>query len=100
MDLREQIMAANDFDTVAVEVWGCTVHLKSLSAKQVLEWDKLDTRTLIKSVILSLCDADGKKLFNDDDVPVLMDKSYNTIGIMMKVFNKLNGFDKEDAKKN
>ena len=100
MGLREQILEVDDFNTVAVEIWDCTVYLKSLSAKEGVEWDNFDNRTLLKFVILSLFDADGKKLFNDDDVPILMEKSYKTLGLLMDEFNKLNGFDKNVAKKN
>lgn len=107
MDLATAILAANDLETVAVEVpeWGVTVHVRGMTARErdAFELTYMDGgetgRQNFRSRLacLTLCDADGKRLFSFDDLEQLSGKS---AAAMQRVFDasmKLNGFTDSDV---
>ncbi len=99
---KDQIIAASDRKTIMVDVpqWGGNVMLKEMSAKSrgwlVEQWDKkrIGVATMpTYMVALSVVDADGKQLFNIDDIESLAQKSVAAIDIISAAALKLNGME-------
>lgn len=115
---KEQIFAANDLETVCVDVpeWGGSVHLRamngtqrdayetSLMEKQANGTYKVNTENMrAKLVCFCAVDEAGASLFTADDLDALASKSSAVIERLFDVAQKLNGLNKgavEDAVKN
>lgn len=105
MNLKEKILAANDFERVEVPMpeWGCSVWLESLSTEKVLAFDKqTDNKNVFTEVLLSCRDEEGNQIFEKEECDAVLKKSYKAMKILLDEFNKLNGFTMtvEDLKKN
>lgn len=107
-------MAANDSPREEVDCpeWGGTVFVRTLSAAERDRWEirceDLKTKGLLSNVrasllVLTLCDADGKLLFTENDAVELGKKSAAVVDRLFDVARRLNGIGQEQveaAKKN
>ncbi len=89
MDLREQILNADDLpsESVPVPEWGVTLHIRSMTGteRDVYDADLVGMRDMplkdkmrnmrAKLVVLCCVDESGQRVFNDDDVEELGKKS-------------------------
>jgi len=117
MSLRDQILAAQDTnkEAVAVPEWGFAegLFIKTLSAKDRDLWEtsmvsidakRREVRRVnlgnmrARLVVLTLVDAEGKRIFADSDVDQLGEKSAAVIGRLFDVAQRVNGLSEEEVK--
>ena len=113
MNLREQILSANDFtlSPISIPEWGeeglfFIKPMKLKTQRDILSMinNKKDALEIsVVSVINSLCDSDGNFIFQKNDANALMEKSACVCGAIMREINRVNKFDDgevENATKN
>jgi hypothetical protein len=109
---KEQILAARDQVVERLEVpeWGGAVYIRSISAKErgVIEaaaarWKESKGRddSFVKTFTLhmagmALCDADGNRLFSDQEIAQLADRNAAAIAHVAEAAQRLAGLTKED----
>lgn len=101
--IKEQILAAKDarLDPMDVPEWGCTVYLPVVTVEDMEGFKTADGPfATARMAAFVIRDADGRRVFTDDDVPALAKKSVMAVKRVVEAFNKLNGFDAEDPAKN
>lgn len=114
MSLRDDILANRQFPVsppIKVEGWGNlaeTLHVRTLTAKEHGKVDSLiaaqtwdDMRGLF--AVMALCDKDGKRLFTDDDIPMLSampGDPLSTVAMEAKKWNKMTEDDDKAAEGN
>ena len=87
----------------AVEVDGETVHIRELTAGQSMLISKRQGDTL-DYLAVALCTKEGEPIFVDTKEgrqharKILEEISMHTMTVLMKAFNKLNGFDEGEEK--
>lgn len=92
----EQITAAKDFRIEPLEMpaWGGTVYVRSLSLRDGRVFQSVSASAaqgtfniddMVKIVAVTLCDADGRRLFSDDNIEALVEKGLDNIRV---VFDK------------
>lgn len=105
---KDQILTASDLDKreVAVPEWGGSVFVRSLSGKErdTLEsfWlARRDTGNLANTraqlVALTVCDEFGNRLFTEEDVAALGEKSAKALQTIFDVSMELNAFTTKDV---
>ncbi len=108
---KEQILAAKDdeIEIVNVKEWGGDVGILVMTgaARSVMEakinalpdgvnvFENFRSYTLAKT----LCDKDGKLLFEEADIEQLSKKSYNVIEKLYKIASEKNGLGADEVKK-
>lgn len=110
---RDQILAAQDMsiERIDVEAWGGTVCVRMLSGRERDRFEQWvssgagQPRDNIRARLASLtiCDDAGQRVFTDDDVLALGDKSSAALDIVCAAAMRINGLDGnafETAKKN
>lgn len=105
---REALMAIDDCQREEVEIpeWGFRVFVTRFSARAALEAAyESDNREVNAATLLvrALVDENGNRIFNKDDIDLLLSKSYAVIERLLKICLKLNPiFDgaEEEAEKN
>jgi len=103
MGLKNEIVSANDLPVRAVEVehWP-PVYVRTLSVKELEQvtrletGDKFDAESLAKICTLVLCDADGSRVFTDDEFGLLLHKPFAALQAIVEAALELNGL--ADAK--
>ncbi len=89
---RDSILNLQDRPVVPVPVpeWGGTVHIRVLSVAEMelLQNAKHGAADLVAR---TCCDAQGNRLFTDEDAKALREKSQVAITRIMTAFNKANG---------
>lgn len=107
MNLRETILAADDRKPVKLPVpeWGCDIFLKPLNGHErsriVRAASSNDSTLYGLAVVLSACDEQGNKLFTEQDIPALNEKSGAVLDRVATVIVKANGLHpgaEDDAK--
>lgn len=109
---KQDIQAAQDqvIEQLEVPEWGGTVYVRSISGKErgLIEAaaarfketkgkDETFVRTFtVRMAALGLCDAEGKRLFGDDEIPVLAERNAAAIARVAEVVQRLSGLTKED----
>lgn len=107
---RDDILAADDIrlEKVHVKEWGGDVYIKQLSGK---EQDKFEQESRGKNggpnlinmrarmVAAALVDKDGKKLFSDEDIIKLSNKSGSVLNRLIDKIGELNRITEEDLEK-
>jgi hypothetical protein len=108
---REAILAADDQKTEKVEVpeWGGCVYVRSMSAYDRDQYeaeqtnlkkeggDAIDLRNFrARLVARTACDADGNRLFTNEDAEALGSKSALAMSRLFKVASRLNGLTDKD----
>lgn len=89
---KEQIFAAQDLQFIDVDVpeWGGQVRVKAMSAIDRINFEKeqkdlSSSELIIRLVLLACIKEDGSKLFNEEDLESLQEKSPTVI---LKIFNE------------
>jgi len=109
---REDILQAKDLvlKEVAVPEWGGTVFVKSMTAKErdAFEASVTEIRGGKQSVrlenirakfaALTICDENGKRLFDEKDIPALAEKSAGALTRVFEAAQKLSGLTDGDIK--
>ena len=104
---KEDILNCNDLQMEAVKVkeWGGTILIKELSVKERIEFEatikeKDDTmRAMLTMLSISICDKDGKKLFDASDIEALYKKNVRVILKLFRIANKLSALNVESEEK-
>lgn len=108
---REDILGASDIQIKKVKIpeWGGHVYVKGMTAKERDDFEasiirmngkvrKVDMRDLrAKLVSKSICDEDGKLLFDEKDIKELGEKSASAVQRIFTVAQELSGLTDEDA---
>jgi hypothetical protein len=115
MDIRSQILGADDLPSESVEVpeWGVTVHVRSMTGRdrdmfEAQMLDMADSGSRMENfrarlAVFCATDEKGKRIFKDTDIKVLGQKSGRALDRVFEVasrLNKLTDADIEDTKKN
>jgi hypothetical protein len=92
-----------------VKDWDCNVYIRSMSVKDISNFikktkDVEDTQERNLQLILgTVCDKEGKQLFNENDLPALREKSVFTVNVVVAKINRTilkNAQDLEEDAKN
>jgi hypothetical protein len=109
--LKQQILDAVDVQLEPIEIpeWACTATLRSFTGierqrvvSKTQEKDRKAQEVVALLVVLGLGDESGKRIFDDKDVPAIMQKSaavVERLGIAIAKHNGLHTEANEDAKK-
>lgn len=95
------ILAADDFDYLEVEIpqWGGVLRMRSMTAAEVHKFNKAmeepDGResSIARAIFFSAVDADGNRMFTEDNWLQLQDKSLIPLLEAQAAFMKLNKMD-------
>ena len=107
MSLREQILETNDLPLEAVEVpeWKTTVYMRGMTAIERDHWElsiyeakgiKMEN-IRARLVVLTICDENGNRLFNDDEVEKLGKKNAKVINRLFEIAQRLSGIGSKDV---
>ncbi len=104
---KHQIFAANDLKSkiVNMEEWGGDLEIRVMSVKEQLDFDKFiaekpDDRTMAFYLIVRSCiDENGKRLFNDEDIEFIQNKSSDSILKLFDAILELNKQKPDDVEK-
>jgi len=98
---REAILGADDLPVLDVPVpeWSDAVFVRTLTATenerlQAIAEEDNDRRFLGQYAALVICDADGKRLFTDDDAELLSGKNLAAMGRIVEAAQKHNRLSK------
>lgn len=112
MNLREMILAAQDAKLEPVEVpeWGVTVYVRRrtvgdcIASRKSREAVEDDSDVSFGTWLLSqvALDANGNRIFTDEDAKALLDKSDAAVGRVIDAHARVNGLDTDtpEAPKN
>ena len=101
MTLREQILAAQDLERVAVDVpeWQCKVWLRVMSGaerdqidRELVQAPDGDTSWLQRMLLRVLADEAGSRVFEEADLPAVMAKSGKVLRRPIDQAARLNGY--------
>ena len=99
---RATILAAADvnYEILDVPEWGGAVRLRTLTGDQAAEFMEMkeeDKREVMPKILsLAVVDANGDRVFTDSDLQAIMHKSMRPLMRVLKLVNKMNGFEKEE----
>lgn len=103
---KSAILAANDLpsESVPVPEWGGDVLVRTMSGTDrdafeasLLDKDGRMQNVRARLVALSLCDANGARLFEDNEIAALGLKSARALDRVFSVAQRLNGIGAEQA---
>lgn len=103
---KSAILAASDKKTIDVEVpeWGGTVKLRVMTGterdrfeSEFVGGNKSVDMVRAKMVAKCLCDESGERLFTEDEIPELGDRSAAVLDRLFQQCMKLNRFSREDV---
>jgi hypothetical protein len=111
VSLREQILAAQDLPSKAVAVpeWGLEIFVRSMTGA---ERDRYEQELLaargpdgkmnlqnVRARLVAFCtvDAEGKRVFADEDIPALGEKSAAALDRVFAAASALNGIGQKDV---
>ncbi len=104
---KNAILAANDLKTQDVEVteWGGTVRVRTMSGREreqfmvavsegeaIVDPNQRIGELMRRLLVTTLVGEDGQRLFTDEDVDALADKSAEVLQRLFTVAQSLNGF--------
>jgi len=110
MSLRELILTAEDLPREPVEVpeWGATVYVREMTGKERDEYESnlIDKKDMpIKErlrnmraqlVVLCTVDEDGQRIFSDDDVEAVGNKSAKALNRIVDAAQNMNQLSDRD----
>lgn len=109
MSIRDTILAASDLPVEMIDVaeWGCAVGLRSMTAFEKDAWQLGLRRTIDAGDVLPenfraeflvrvMVDADGSRLFADDEAELLGAKSSAVIERLFADAQRINGITREE----
>lgn len=106
---RDDILKVKDLKVEKVQAWGGTVYVRGMTGA---ERDKFEAGIIrmrgkeqtinlenvrAKLCVLTLCDADGNRLFEDGEVALLADRSAMELQKVFAVAQRLSGITQEDV---
>lgn len=106
---RDDILKVKDLKVEKVQAWGGTVHVRGMTGA---ERDKFEAGIIqmrgkeqslnlqnvrAKLCVLTLCDADGTRLFEDNEMALLAEKSAVELQKVFAVAQRLSGITQEDV---
>jgi hypothetical protein len=106
---KAQILAANDKKLIEVDLsgegeWGGSVMVRVMSGTErdrfegeFVNGNKTVDNVRAKLVAKCVCDADGNRLFGEDEIPQLGEKSAAVLDKLFAACMKHNRFTKEDV---
>ena len=103
---KDAILAAEDLprETVSVPEWGGQVLVRTMSGTDrdafeasLLAKDGRMENVRARLVALTLCDAQGDRLFNDSEIAALGRKSARALDRVFSVAQRLNGIGADEA---
>ena len=103
---KAAILAANDKKMVEIEVseWGGIVKVRVMSGTErdrfeaeFVGGNKSVDMVRAKLVAKCLCDEDGNRLFTEQEIPALGEKSASVLDKLFTACMKLNRFTKDDV---
>lgn len=104
MTLRERILGCNDLKAAQVQCpeWGCAVTVKEMTVGERADFEatvsgKPNREIMAWWVAASVRDDDGKLLFEQSDVPQLLEKSADVVLRIWDAVARLNGLTKKDV---
>jgi len=114
MSLRDKILSAQDAEMKKVHVpeWGCDVWIRAMSGADRDKWEQSltnnkgetdITNARAKLVVFTVVDEKGDRIFSDEDILLVGQKSAKVLTRLSNVATKLNGLtsdDVEEARKN
>jgi hypothetical protein len=99
----DDVLSADDrrYEIVDVPEWGGSLRLRSMSAKEALDWaEKNDgpakSTAGIRIAVISACDADGALIFADKDIEALKGRSNKALKRVVTKALALNGFSDDE----
>lgn len=101
---RDDILKAEDrkIQPLHIPEWGGTIYLREWSAKDMDTFEKsqqkADEHNSKKRALLaalSVCDAEGNKMFSVDDIEQLGEKSTDALDRVLLAVVLMNGWDQE-----
>lgn len=109
---RDQILAVNDvqIEAVAVPEWGGTIYVRGMSGteRDAFESSIVEIRGKSRKMnfenvrarlaSLTVCDADGNRLFTEQDIKVLGTKSAGVLQRVFKIAQRLSGLTDDAVK--
>ena len=81
-----------------IKALGDSIYLRLLTAGEVIGMD--DSENVGKILALSICDADGNRLFGDDEHDDALRLSMQAVNEIMENINDVNGLEREDEEGN
>ena len=106
MGQREDILGSDDLavEELVVPEWGQTVRIRRMRIDEALNSELLRSGdavdAAVHSVIASVVDESGARIFTSEDAAALKAKSAAAIARISKAAMRLNGFQSEQAEKN
>lgn len=107
---KNDILEINDtrIEKVYVPEWGAEIYVRSITAKQQDEWAATSTKNKESGntnfqasfLVLSICDEQGKVLFDKKDADLLCNKSASALNRLFAVASELNGMSIKEQEKN
>jgi hypothetical protein len=104
MNLRDQILAAEDRKIVSVDVpeWGITVHVRTMSASERDRFEEVQIRQKWQDLrarlaVATLCTEEGELIFSEPDVAEVASKNGHALDRIFAVSSKLNHLTAEDV---
>lgn len=96
---KDAILAADDLPRAEVEMpeWGGTVWVRALGGSEFLAYAEAveemedGVEIMARLVVLSACDEDGKRLFDEADIPALKQKSLRAVKRLAEKAKELSG---------
>lgn len=105
MTIAEEILAASDTSLQPVTAWGKSLFVKNMTGTErdsfetaIMKDGKVNTEMFrAKLVVRTLVDAEGKRVFTDEQTAALSAKSAAEIDKVFTVAQKLNGLSPTDV---
>lgn len=106
---KDQILKIDDLPKIEVEVpeWGGTVLITMMSGEARMQYENFfvsqgdsmqATENLTaKLIALTLVDENGKRIFSDEDIPLINKKSAKALATIFRMSLKHNKLDRESA---
>jgi hypothetical protein len=98
MNLKDKILASTGRKVTSLTIpqWGLDVCVCSWTPKEFDDWQQwLKTENpsmdiLARTAILSLCNEDGTKMFDESHIPALMEKDFCALQLIVDAALRLN----------
>lgn len=119
MDIRQHILLADDLPRAPVRAWGTDFFVRTMTAAERDDFEaalfvarmkeesdedyaerrRAATRNLRSKLVVKVAiDADGKRIFADEDAPLLGEKSNKELQKVFDAISKLNAIGEEEIK--
>jgi hypothetical protein len=100
--LRERIRAAPvPTEDVTIAIWNLTLHLRAVSAKEVVELSGIVNAEEQGAAMLamSIVDAEGNRVYDRETIHELLEKDYASVAQLLDAARRVNGLETDTVKK-